>query len=264
MKVGYIGLGMQGKYLAINLADAGYDLMVFDVNPKPLEELAAAGAKIAGSNAEVAEHAEVVLTCVLNDAQVEAVIAGPDGLLSTAAPGTIIVVHSTIQPQTIDKLAVVAAEKDVELMDVPVSGSEKGAINKTMSYMVGGSAEALEKCRPLFEVSGTKIQHVGELGAGLRAKLAHQIIITVNMMAAYEGMKVGVEAGVDPKILEKVINEGLAQSWIADEWSDLSFGPHSQMVFHKDLDLGLKLAHDLGISVPGAGLAQQMLHKIVP
>ncbi|WP_428097803.1 NAD(P)-dependent oxidoreductase [Candidatus Rariloculus sp.] len=264
MKIGFIGLGMQGKYLAINLANAGYDLMVFDTRPEPLDELAASGAKIARSCAEVAAHAEIIQVCVLDDAQVEAVVSGPDGLLTSAAPGTIIVVHSTIEPSTIDKLAAVAAEKNVELMDVPVSGSEKGAKNKTMSYMAGGSQAALEKCRPLFEVSGHKIQHVGELGAGMRAKLAHQIIISINMMAAYEGMKVGVESGVDAKILEKVINEGLAQSWIADEWSDLSFGPHSQMVFYKDLHLGLKLAHELGISVPGAGLAQQMLSKIVP
>ena len=264
MKIGFIGLGMQGKYLAINLANAGYDLIVFDTRPEPLDELAASGAKIARSCAEVAAHAEVIQVCVLDDAQVEAVVSGPDGLLTSAAPGTIIVVHSTIEPSTIDKLAVVAAGKHVEMMDVPVSGSEKGAKNKTMSYMVGGSKAALEKCRPLFEVSGNKIQHVGELGAGLRAKLAHQIIISINMMAAYEGMKVGVESGVDAKILEKVINEGLAQSWIADEWSDLSFGPHSQMVFYKDLHLGLKLAHELGIPVPGAGLAQQMLSKIVP
>jgi 3-hydroxyisobutyrate dehydrogenase-like beta-hydroxyacid dehydrogenase len=264
MKVGFVGLGMQGKYMAVNLARAGHDLMVYDTRPEPLAELAAAGAKIGESNADVANHAEVVQVCVLNDAQVEQVVAGADGLLQTAAPGTIIVIHSTIRPQTIEKLAPRCAERGVEIMDVPVSGSEKGAIAKTMSFMAGGSAEALEKCRPLFETSGPKIQHVGPLGDGTKAKLAHQIIITINMMAAYEGMKVGVEAGLDAKVLEKVIREGLAQSWIANEWSDLSFGPHSQMVFYKDLDLGLKLAHDLGVSVPGAGLAQQMLHVIVP
>jgi 3-hydroxyisobutyrate dehydrogenase len=264
MKVGFVGLGMQGKYMAVNLAEAGYDLMVYDMRAEPLEELAAVGARIAGSNAEVGAHSEIVQVCVLNDVQVKTVVAGPDGLLDTANPGTIIVIHSTIEPKTIEELAPLAAAKGVELIDVPVSGSEKGAKAKTMSYMAGGSAAALEKCRPLFETSGPKIQHVGELGSGLKAKLAHQIIITINMMAAYEGMKVGVESGLDPKILEKVIHQGLAQSWIADEWSELSFGPHSQMVFYKDLDLGLKLAHDLGVSVPGAGLAQQMLDRIVP
>jgi 3-hydroxyisobutyrate dehydrogenase-like beta-hydroxyacid dehydrogenase len=264
MKVGFIGLGMQGKYLAVNLAHAGYDLMVFDTRREPLDELAAAGARIAASSAAVAAHSEIVQVCVLDDAQVTAVVAGADGLLESAAPGTIIVIHSTIEPATIDKLARLAAEKNVEMIDAPVSGSEKGAKNKTMSYMVGGSKAALEKCRPLFETSGKKIQHVGELGAGMRAKLAHQIIISINMMAAYEGMRVGVESGVDAKILEKVIQEGLAQSWVADHWSELKFGPHSKMVFYKDLHLGLKLAHELGISVPGAGLAQQMLDKIVP
>jgi 3-hydroxyisobutyrate dehydrogenase-like beta-hydroxyacid dehydrogenase len=264
MKVGFIGLGMQGKYMAVNLADAGYDLMVYDTRPEPLAELAKAGAKIAQSNAEVAKHAEVVQVCVLNDAQVEAVVAGPKGLLETAAPGTILVIHSTIAPATIEKLAPLVQKKKVEIMDAPVSGSERGAKAKTMSYMVGGSKEALERCRALFATSGPKIQHVGALGAGMRAKLAHQIIITVNMMAAYEGMKVGVESGLDPKVLEKVIHEGLAQSWIADQWSELSFGPHSREVFFKDLDLGLKLARKLGISVPGAELAQQRLDTIVP
>lgn len=264
MKVGFIGLGMQGKYMAVNLAEAGYDLMVYDTRTEPLEELAKAGAKVARSNAEVAGHAEIVQVCVLNDTQVEAVVAGSKGLLETAAPGTIIVIHSTIAPATIEKLAPVVRRKNVEILDAPVSGSERGAKAKTMSYMVGGSKEALEKCRALFETSGRKIQHVGALGAGTRAKLAHQIIITVNMMAAYEGMKVGVESGLDPKILEKVIHEGLAQSWIADQWSELSFGPHSREVFYKDLDLGLKLARKLGISVPGAELAQQRLDTIVP
>jgi 3-hydroxyisobutyrate dehydrogenase-like beta-hydroxyacid dehydrogenase len=264
MKVGFIGLGMQGKYMAVNLAEAGYDLMVYDTRPEPLEELARVGAKVGRSNAEVAKHAEIVQVCVLNDAQVGEVVAGPKGLLDTAAPGTIIVIHSTIAPATIEKLAPLVAKKKVEIIDAPVSGSERGAKAKTMSYMVGGSKKALEKCRALFETSGPKIQHVGALGAGTRAKLAHQIIITVNMLAAYEGMKVGVESGLDAKILEKVIHEGLAQSWIADQWSELSFGPHSREVFYKDLQLGLELAKELGISVPGAELAQQLLDRIVP
>jgi 3-hydroxyisobutyrate dehydrogenase-like beta-hydroxyacid dehydrogenase len=264
MKAGFIGLGMQGKYMAVNLAEAGFDLMVYDTRPEPLEELARVGAKVGRSNAEVARHAEIVQVCVLNDAQVEDVVAGPKGLLETGAPGTIIVIHSTIAPATIEKLAPLVAKKRIEIIDAPVSGSERGAKAKTMSYMVGGSKKALEKCRALFETSGPKIQHVGALGAGTRAKLAHQIIITVNMLAAYEGMKVGVESGLDAKILEKVIHEGLAQSWIADQWSELSFGPHSREVFYKDLQLGLELAKELGISVPGAELAQQLLDRIVP
>ena len=264
VKTGFIGLGMQGKYLAINLVEAGFDLMVFDTRPEPLEELAAVGAKIAKSCADIAAHAEIIQVCVLDDAQVEAVMLGPGGLIENAAAGTIIVLHSTIEPATVDRMANQATPRGIEVLDAPVSGSEMGAKSKTMSYMIGGLAAAVDKCRPVFETSGQKIQHVGYLGAGIRAKLAHQIIISINMMAAYEGMRVGVEAGVDAKILEKVINEGMAQSRMADNWSDLAFGPHSRKVFHKDLQLGLKLANELGISAPGAGLAQQMLDKIVP
>ena len=148
MKVGFIGLGMQGKYMAINLAQAGYDLMVYDTRAEALDELAAAGAKIAKSNADVGAHAEIVQVCVLNDVQVEAVVNGPRGLLETAAPGTIIVIHSTIEPATVEKLAPLAAARGVEIMDVPVSGSERGARAKTMSYMAGGSAEARRRCPP--------------------------------------------------------------------------------------------------------------------
>lgn len=139
MKVGFIGLGTQGKYLAVNLAEAGHDLMVHDLRREPLEALAAVGARVARSAKEVGAHAEVVEICVLNDAQVEEVVAGPEGVLAGAAAGTIIAVHSTIEPATIARLAALAATREVELIDVPVSGSEGGARNKTMSYMVGAA-----------------------------------------------------------------------------------------------------------------------------
>lgn len=264
MKVGFIGLGTQGKYLAINLAAAGHDVMVFDVRREPLEDLAAAGAKIARSSREVGAHGEVVEVCVLNDAQVDEVVAGPDGVLAGAARGTILAIHSTIEPATIARLAAVAAAKGVELIDAPVSGSEAGARAKTMSYMVGGSASAFAKCRPLFETSGPKITHTGALGSGIRAKLAHQLIICVNMLAAYEGMRLGIESGLTPEILQKVVHDGAAQSRMADNWFAMPLRASSRDVFYKDLQLCLKFAHDLKLSAPGAALAQQMLDRIVP
>ena len=264
MKVGFIGLGTQGKYLAVNLAQAGHDLMVYDLRREPLEALAAVGAKIGRSAKEVGAHAEVVEVCVLNDAQVEEVVAGPNGVLAGAANGTIIAVHSTIEPGTIAKLAELAAAKGVELIDVPVSGSEGGARNKTMSYMAGGSERAFQKCRPLFETSGSKITHVGPLGSGIRAKLAHQLIICVNILAAYEGMRLGTEAGLPPEMLSKVIHEGMAQSSVADRWFSMAMNTNARSVFYKDLQLCLKFAHELGLSAPGAALAQQLLDTIVP
>jgi 3-hydroxyisobutyrate dehydrogenase-like beta-hydroxyacid dehydrogenase len=264
MKCGFIGLGTQGKYLAVNLAQAGHDLMVFDLRREPLAALEAVGAKIARSSKDVGAHGEIVEICVLNDAQLEAVMLAPDGVLAGAARGMIVAIHSTVEPGTIAKLAEAGKAQGVEVIDAPVSGSESGARNKTMSYMVGGSETAFEKCRPLFETSGPKITHTGPLGSGIRAKLAHQLIICVNMLAAYEGMRLGIEAGLTPEILEKVVREGAAQSRIAERWSQMALAPHATGVFYKDLQLCLKYAHELGLSVPGTALAQQLLDRIVP
>ncbi len=263
-KVGFIGLGTQGKYLAVNLATAGYDLMVFDVRAEPLEELRKAGAKIATCNRDVGKHAEIIEICVLNDEQTEAVVLAADGVLAGAAPGSLIVIHGTVSPKLITRLAAATAAKGVELIDVPVSGSEGGAKSKTMSYMAGGTAAQIERCRPLFETSGQKITHCGPLGTGIRAKIAHQIIISINMLAAYEGMRVGREAGVSAEVLEKVMTEGHAQSKMADNWFRLKLRPHATGVFFKDLDVSLKFAHELGIALPGAALTQQLLDTVVP
>jgi len=264
MKVGFIGLGTQGKYLGINLARSGHDVMVYDVRPEPLEELRAAGAAIAGSNREVGAHGEVIEICVLDDAQLREVMLAPDGVLAGAAEGAIVAVHSTVEPSTIASLAEAAAACGVELVDAPVSGSEPGAKAKTMSYMVGGSDAAFERCRPIFEVSGSKITHTGPLGSGIRAKLAHQLIICVNMLAAHEGMRLGRAAGLPAETLERVVREGMAQSAIAERWSQLSLAPRANPVFFKDLEICLKFAHELGIPAPGAALTQQLLDEIVP
>lgn len=222
MKVGFIGLGQQGKYLAINLAEAGYDLMVYDVRREPLEEVARAGATIGDSPRAIGQHAEVIAICVLNDAQLEAVVFGPQGILTAAAPGTVLVIHSTVEPSTIAKIGEAAAALNIEVVDAPVSRGEAGAKSKTMSYMVGGSDEAVGRCLPLFRTSGQSITRTGPSGSGIRAKLAHQLIVCINMLAAYEGMRLGREAGLPSAILEKVVHEGAAQSRMADHWSRLS------------------------------------------
>ncbi len=268
LEAGHVGLGTQGKYLAVNLAQSDHDLMVYDVlgqcRSEPLDALAKAGARIARSNREVGAHGEVVEICVLDDAQVEDVVLAADGVLAGAKPGTIIAVHSTVEPATIERLAAAAAEREVELIDAPVSGSERGARTRTMSYMVGGSDRAFEICRPIFETSGPKITHTGGLGTGIRAKLAHQLIISVNLMAAHEGMRLGRAAGLSAEMLEKIIGDGMAQSAVAERWSKLKMAPQASEVFYKDLRLCLKLAHELGLPAPGAALAQQLLDEILP
>jgi 2-hydroxy-3-oxopropionate reductase len=263
-KVGFIGLGVQGKYLAINLADAGHDLMVYDLRRDLLDELATHKAKVAKSNADIGAHAEIIGVCVLDDRQVNDVVLGSGGLLETAKPGTIIAIHSTVDPQTIADVAKAAQARGVEVVDAPVSGSEPGARAKAMLYMVGGSKEAFERCRPVFATSAKNIIHTGALGTGIRAKLAHQLVTCVNMLSAYEGFLMGNAAGLPPEILTEVLRTGAGQSRTADRWATLKLGPHAQEVFFKDLRLCLKFAHDLKISVPGAALAQQLLDRIVP
>jgi 3-hydroxyisobutyrate dehydrogenase-like beta-hydroxyacid dehydrogenase len=263
MKVGFIGLGQQGKYLAMNLAEAGYDLMVYDVRREPLEELARAGATIAGSPRAVGRHAEIVAICVLDDAQLEAVVLGPDGVLTAAAPDSVVVIHSTVEPSSIAKIVAAAAPLSIEVVDAPVSGGESGAKDKTMSYMVGGSDRAFERCLPLFRTSGQSITRTGPSGSGIRAKLAHQLIVCLNMLAASEGMRLGRAAGLPSAILEKVVHEGGAQSRLADQWSRLSLRSATP-VFFKDLQICLKVADELGLSLPGAALVQQLLEQVVP
>jgi 2-hydroxy-3-oxopropionate reductase len=263
MKVGFIGLGIQGKYLAINLVSAGHELMAYDVREQPLRELASQGATAARNSREVAQHAEVIEVCVVDDAQLESVVLGPDGVLEGAQSGSLIVIHSTVRPKTIDRLAELSREQGVEVVDAPVSGSEAGARNRTMCYMVGASREAFDRCQPLFSTSGSNIFHVGGWGAGIRAKLAHQIIICINMLSAFEGMQLGVQAGVAPEMLEKVVHAGGAQSLVADNWQKFNPGRQSAGIFHKDLRLALEFAHELGIPLPGAALTQQLIEQIL-
>jgi 3-hydroxyisobutyrate dehydrogenase-like beta-hydroxyacid dehydrogenase len=264
MKVGFIGLGVQGKYLAINIAEAGYDLMVYDLLSGPLNEVCSRGAKRAASNRDVGAHGDVICVCVLDGKQTTDVVLAPDGVLATARPGTLVVIHSTIEPTIVTHLAATCRSRDVELIDAPVSGSESGAKAKTMSYMVGGSVEAFERCQPIFQTSGHNIIHTGAIGSGIRAKLAHQLIICVNLLAAAEGMRLGTEAGLSPEILERVIGTGGAQSRVAERWFKLKLGSHARKVFYKDLKICLEFAHELNIPVPGAAMAQQLLEKIVP
>src|SRR6266851_5914496 len=161
MKAGFIGLGQQGKYLAINIVAAGYNLMVYDVRREPLEELASAGATIADSPRAIGHHAEVIAICVLDDAQLETVVFGPEGVLAAASPGSVVVIHSTVEPSSIAKIAAAAAPLNIEVVDAPVSGGEPGAKGKTMSYMVGGSDRAVDRCLPLFRTSGRSITRTG-------------------------------------------------------------------------------------------------------
>jgi 3-hydroxyisobutyrate dehydrogenase-like beta-hydroxyacid dehydrogenase len=260
-KVGFIGLGALGKLIAINEAKAEFDLMVYDLREEPMRELAALGAKVARSARELAEHGDIIQIVVQTDQQVEAVMFGEEGVLAGARPGSVIAIHSTVHPNTIRKVAAAARAKDVGLIDAEVSGGNRGAEARTMSFMVGGDEACLEQCRPVFTASGTNIFHMGPLGSGATTKLVHQIIAIGTMMSVAEGMLLAQAAGLDPHAVEQVVRVSDARSHMADSWWDFfRLKPlHTVTVLQKCLVPALELAQELGVSLPATALAQQLI-----
>lgn len=261
--VGFIGLGEQGKPLAINLEEAGFDLLVHDRRPEPVAELVARGARAARTARELAAGADVVEVIVVDDAQVEAVVLGDDGVLTGARPGTILAVHSTVRPSTVRKIGERAVPRGVAVLDVPVSGGPAAAAARQMCYMAGGDAEALARCRPVFETSAATIVHTGTLGTGMAAKIAHQIVVCVNMLAAHEGVEIARRAGLDLDAFGEAIHAGAAQSRIADRWARWRPPPSTAALFEKDLTLALELSRELGVDIPGAILSRELIGKML-
>lgn len=262
-RVGFIGLGTQGKPLALNLIAPGVDLMVSDVRDGPVKELVAAGAKGAASLDDIAAHAEVILICVVNDAQVEEIVGGANGLIGKAGPGTVIAIHSTVAPATILRLASRAAAAGIELIDAQVSGGAQGAAARQMSFMVGGNPAAIDLCEPLFRLSGERITRTGPLGSAAIAKLVHQVVICGNMMAMAEGIRLADAAGLSFEVARQVVSEGAAQSFIADRWGQID-ASRAEPIFYKDLALSLSVAREVGATLPGTALCQQRLAEVLP
>lgn len=270
-KVGFIGLGTMGKPMAINIAKTGFDLMVYDIREKPLRELGTLGVKIARSAKEVGEYADIIEIAVLDDAQVEAVVFGDAGVLMGARAGAIVAIHSTVLPKTLKAITENASSKNIIIVDAPISGGETGAYEQRLCYMVGGSKESVDQCREVFATSGAEILHLGDVGTGTAAKIINQILVCINMLAMFEGVSVAKNAGLDLKLLQKVIHNSAGQSYMADHWFErierVSQSPdalrHQWEGFYKTLSVALECANDLGVFLPGAALTQQLLAKIV-
>lgn len=270
-RVGFIGLGTMGKPMAMNIATAGFDLMVYDVREEPVRDLGRLGAKVARSAKEVAEHAELVEIAVLDDAQVEAVLFCDGGVFTGAKLETMVAIHSTVLPKTLKAITDKAATKNIIIVDAPISGGETGAYEKRLCYMVGGSRDAVAKCREVFATSAAEILHLGEIGTGTAAKIINQILVCINMLAMFEGVSIAQKAGLDLPLLQQVIHHSAGQSYIADHWFErierVSRSPealrHQWEGFYKTLSVALECANDLGVSLPGTALTQQLLAKIV-
>ncbi|MBF6264444.1 NAD(P)-dependent oxidoreductase [Nocardia farcinica] len=268
IRVGFIGLGNMGAPMAQRLLAWPGGLTVCDTRAEAVAPFTDAGAEAVDSAAAVAERAEIVSVAVLDDAQVRAVVTGPDGVLSTARPGTVIAVHATIADSTAEDLAAVCAEREVALVDAPVSGGAPGANSGRLAVMVGGTEAAFERVREPFGCFADLVVHAGPVGAGTRMKLARNLLHFVAFTAATEAQRLAEAAGLDITALGKVVRHSDAVTGgpgaimlrertgpIADGdfWSPIL--AHVRDLGEKDLGLALGLGERLGLDLPLARLA---------
>lgn len=267
-KVGFIGLGIMGRPMALNLKRAGFDLAVHARRPESMAPLAEAGAETCVTSAEVARRSDVIFTMVSDTADVEQVILGPRGVIEGVREGSVVVDMSTISASTTRAIGDRLSALGVAMLDAPVSGGDVGAINGTLSIMVGGNAEAFERVRPLFEVMGKNIVHVGGNGAGQVCKSCNQIVVGATIAGVAEAMLLARAADVDPARVREALLGGFAGSRILEihgqRMIDEVFVPGFKARLHqKDMRIVAEAAHELGLALPSAAMVAQYLNALV-
>jgi len=263
LKVGYIGLGLMGKPIAKNILEAGYTLVVHNRSHEVIAEMKKLGAEPAENPAEVARQVDVVFTNLPDTPDVELVALGENGLINGAHKGLIFIDNSTIKPASARKIAKELGAHGVQCLDAPVSGGDIGAQKGTLAIMVGGPAEALEKVRPILEVIGKSITHVGESGAGQIAKAANQIMVAAQMVAMGELLVMAKKSGADPEKVVKAIQGGAAQCWALDNKPQHLFNGNRTPGFkaymqYKDLNIVMDTAREYGIPIPMTAITTQL------
>ncbi|MFP6662705.1 MAG: NAD(P)-dependent oxidoreductase [Deltaproteobacteria bacterium] len=273
-RVGFIGLGFIGAPMAKRLAAAGFETWVHDISPDAVAALTDAGAKAGKSAAEVARHTQIVGVCVVDDAQTESVVCGPDGLLEGAASGMIIAVHGTIHPDTTQKLAARADARGVRLIDAQMTGGPHGAAAGTLRYMVGGSKEDVARAQPFLEASGSEIIHCGPLGSGTVAKLANNLVQYTFWNALMEAQELTRSQGMPDAKLQEVLGWILGDSATlmmagrnaleADPDNEFLAGRYAGAgrLLEKDLGLALEVAAAAGLDLPATKLTAKSAASI--
>lgn len=267
MKIGFIGLGIMGKPMSKNLLKAGYQLVVLDNNQTAMQELVDAGASQAETPKAVAEQSDVIITMLPNSPQVKQVVLGENGIIEGARAGTIVIDMSSIAPLASREISLVLAEKQVAMLDAPVSGGEPKAIDATLSVMVGGDKAVFEKCYELMKTMAGSVVHTGDIGAGNVTKLANQVIVALNIAAMSEALVLATKAGVDPNLVFQAIRGGLAGSTVLDAKApmvmDRNFKPGFRIDLHiKDLANALDTSHSVGAQLPLTSLVMEMMQAL--
>lgn len=263
--VGFIGLGRMGRPMAENLLRAGYRLVVHNRSRAPVELLVAEGAEAANDPAAVAQAADVICTCLPDPPAVEAVLAGPGGALGVARQGQVFVDFSTVGPATSRAMAAAAEARGAAFLDAPVSGGVTGARQATLAVMVGGPAEAFARVRPLLEVLGRHVVHVGPSGAGAVTKLANQMIVGITTLAIAEALVLATKAGADPAVVAGVLGAGFANSTVFQRHVPGFILPGTfeaafkLELLEKDVRLACDLGREAGVRLLHTSLAQQLL-----
>lgn len=263
-RVGFIGLGIMGKPMAKNLLEAGYELTVYNRTREKAEELAADGAAVAESPKDVAAQSDIVVTMLPDSPQVREVVAGENGVLEGVKDGALIVDMSTISPVVTEELAAAVKEKGASMLDAPVSGGDVGAIDGTLSIMVGGDEGDFERAKPLFEVMGKTVTHVGPTGAGQVTKAANQIVVALTIEAVSEALVLGSKGGVAPEKILDVLGGGLAGNKVMEvkreKFLSHTFDPGFRSeLHHKDLGIALAAGREYGVALPVTAIVDQML-----
>jgi 3-hydroxyisobutyrate dehydrogenase len=265
--IGFIGTGIMGKPMARNLLKAGYPLTVHNRTKSKARDILSQGAVWAASPARAAAASDVVITCVTDTADVQAVLLGQNGVIEKARPGLICVDMSTISPSATRQMGQTLEAKGVTLIDAPVSGGEIGAIEAKLSIMMGGPKEAVEKVRPVMEVMGRTVTHCGPLGSGQITKLANQVMVIHTIMSIAEGLAFAEKAGLDLETTLKVTSAGAAASHslkaLGPKIIAGDLGPAFMVdLQQKDLRLVLEYADQIKQPLPGAALAKQLLASL--
>lgn len=265
--VGFIGLGIMGHAMASNLMDAGVDLMVWNRTPSRSDDLIARGASTALSPRDLASGCDVVFLCVSDTPDVEDVVFGESGVAAGLLSGALIVDHSTISAEATVRFAREIEGRNGHWLDAPVSGGSEGAVNGTLSIMVGGEADQLERVMPYFEVVGSTITHVGPNGSGQLVKAVNQVLVVVNQLAVSEALLLAHAGGLDLGLTLQAIESGAAGSWMLSnrgpQMIERDWRPGFSIdLQQKDLRLVLEAADDLGVPIPATSLVFQMYRAL--
>lgn len=266
-RIGFIGLGIMGRGMVANLLGAGFPVRVWNRTASRMGPLVEAGAEAATDPADVASGSAMVITCVSDTPDVEEVILGERGVISGARPGSLVVDMSTISPSVTREVAERLGEEGIAMLDAPISGGSEGAANGTLSIMVGGAEDQVERAMPAFRAMGETITHVGPIGAGQTVKLVNQIIVVVNMLAVGEGLLFAEAAGVDLAKTLDAVTGGAAGSWMLQNRGpqviERDWRPGFMIdLQQKDLRLALDAADEMGVPLLGTATVFQLYRTL--